>query len=145
MSFVGTPAVGEISGDAKGFQQRFELQKDGVLPSSEHIGQYLARLVINGVPSSARLGLAMNVTPHLIELGAEPTTHLQFLRTPYLYFDLLRMEALQHALIHRLQVRLLFFNSLITVVGLTCNTRAVSRTPLAFMAISTICCLTSGA
>jgi hypothetical protein len=33
---------------------------------------------------------------------------------------------------------------LITVVGLTCNTRAVSRMPLAFMAISTICCLTSG-
>jgi hypothetical protein len=25
-----------------------------------------------------------------------------------------------------------------------CNTRAVSRMPLAFMAISTICCLTSG-
>jgi hypothetical protein len=39
--------------------------------------------------------------------------------------------------IHRLQVRFLFFNSLITVVGLTCNTRAVSRMPLAFMAIST--------
>ena len=38
---------------------------------------------------------------------------------------------------------LVFFNSLITVVGLTCNTRAVSRMPLAFMAISTICCLTS--
>jgi hypothetical protein len=29
-------------------------------------------------------------------------------------------------------------SSLITVVGLTCNTRAVSRIPLAFMAISTI-------
>jgi hypothetical protein len=37
-----------------------------------------------------------------------------------------------------------FFNSLITVVGLTCSTRAVSRMPLAFRAISTICCFTSG-
>jgi hypothetical protein len=90
-------------------------------------------------------GLAMNVAPHLVELGAEPTTPLQLLRTPYLYFDLLRMEVLQHALIHRVQVRRLFVNSLITVVGLTCHTRAVSRTPLAFMAISTIGCLTSGA
>ena len=50
MPFVGTPAVGERSCDAKGLQQRFELPKDGVLPSSEHLGQHLARVVINGVP-----------------------------------------------------------------------------------------------
>jgi hypothetical protein len=37
-----------------------------------------------------------------------------------------------------------FFNSVRTVVGLTCNTRAVSRMPLAFMAISTICRLMAG-
>ena len=37
-----------------------------------------------------------------------------------------------------------FFNAFRTVVGLMCNTRAVSRMPLAFRAISTICCLTSG-
>jgi hypothetical protein len=54
------------------------------------------------------------------------------------------MEVLQHAMMHRLEVRGLFLNSLITVVGLTCNTRAVSRMPLAFKAISTICCFTSG-
>ena len=51
---------------------------------------------------------------------------------------------LQHPVIHLLEVRCLFFNSFRTVVGLTCNTRAVSRMPLAFMAISTICRLTSG-
>ena len=75
---------------------------------------------------------------------ATATTHLQCIRTPYLHLDLLGVEVPQHGVIHRLQVRRLFFNSLITVVGLTCNTRAVSRMPLAFMAISTICCLTSG-
>src|SRR5262245_41218550 len=37
----------------------------------------------------------------------------------------------------------LFFSSLMTVVGLTWSTRAVSRIPLAFIAMSTICCLTS--
>jgi hypothetical protein len=45
------------------------------------------------------------------------------------------------AMIHRLQLRLFFFSSLMTVVGLTCSTRAVSRMPLAFIAMSTICCL----
>jgi len=37
-----------------------------------------------------------------------------------------------------------FFNSFRTVLGLTCNTRAVSRMPLACKAISTICRLISG-
>jgi hypothetical protein len=51
------------------------------------------------------------------------------------------MQVLQHRMIHLAQVWFLFLSSLITVVGLTCNTRAVSRIPLAFMAISTICSL----
>ena len=38
MPLVGTPAVGEIARDAKGLQQRFEFQKDRILPSSKHIG-----------------------------------------------------------------------------------------------------------
>ena len=41
-------------------------------------------------------------------------------------------------------VRFFFFNSFRTVVGLTCNTCAVSRIPLAFRAISTIWRFTSG-
>jgi len=44
---------------------------------------------------------------------------------------------------HRLQLRLFFFSSLMTVVGLTWSTRAVSRMPLAFIAMSMICCFTS--
>ena len=35
-------------------------------------------------------------------------THLEFIRTPYLYLDLLGMEVLQYAMIHRLQVRFFF-------------------------------------
>ena len=38
MPFVGTPPVGEIARDAKRLQQRLEFYKDGVLPSSKHIG-----------------------------------------------------------------------------------------------------------
>src|SRR5262245_54533455 len=101
-------------------------------------------MVINGVPEPARIGFAAHVAPHLIELGAQPTTYLQLIRTPYLHLDVLGIEVLQYCLIHWCDLRFLFFNSFRTVVGLTCNTRAVSRMPLAFIAISTICCLTSG-
>src|SRR5205823_2547094 len=38
---------------------------------------------------------------------------------------------------HLLEVRCLFLSSLMTIVGLTCSTRAGPRMPLAFIAIST--------
>src|SRR5215467_15228331 len=87
---------------------------------------------------------ALDVAPHLVELGTEPMTDLQRICTPYLHLHVLGGQVLQHRLIHLVERRFFFFNSLMTVVGLMCNTRAVSRMPLAFMAISTICCLTSG-
>jgi hypothetical protein len=42
------------------------------------------------------------------------------------------------------EVSFLFFSSVMTVLVLTCKTRAVSRTPLAFIAMSTICSFTAG-
>ena len=80
---------------------------------------------------------------HFIQLGTEATTHLQLIRPPEFYLHLLGTQDCQHGMIHRLQLRPFFFSSLMTVVGLTCSTRAVSRIPLAFIAMSTICCLTS--
>ena len=50
MPLVGPPAVGVKLRDAKRCQQLLELQKDVVLPSSEHIRQDLARVMINRVP-----------------------------------------------------------------------------------------------
>ena len=43
-------------------------------------------------------------------------------RTPDFDLHLLRMEAGQHRMIHLHEIRSLFFNSLITVVGLTWST-----------------------
>jgi hypothetical protein len=57
---------------------------------------------------------------------------------------LLGMQDLEDRLVDLVEVRCLFLSSFMTVVGLTCNTRAVSRMPLAFIATSTICCLTAG-
>src|SRR5215475_10554844 len=105
--------------------------------------QPLARRT-NGVPQPTRMRFFEYITPHFVELGAEPTTHLKLIRTPDFYFHVLGIQGRQHTMIHRLQLRLFFFSSLMTVVGLTCKTRAVSRIPLAFMAMSTICCFTSG-
>jgi hypothetical protein len=47
MPLVGTPPVGELTRDTKRLPQRCEFQKDRGLPSSTHIGEDLARVVID--------------------------------------------------------------------------------------------------
>src|SRR5262245_32468926 len=139
MPLVGAPAVRVKLRDAKGLQELLQLEEDGVLAPSEYIGQHLPAVVINGVPEPARMRFRLHKTPHFVELRAEPTTHLQLIRAPDFYLHLRGMHGRQHGMMHRLQLRLFFFSALMTVVGLTCSTRAVSRMPLAFIAMSTIC------
>jgi hypothetical protein len=144
MPLVGSPAVGVKLCDAKRGQQLLELEKNVVLPSSEHIGQDLARAVINGVPQPGRVGFAAHVTPHFIEFGGEPPPSIQFLGATDLHLHVLGMQDLEQWLVHGLECRFLFFSSVMTVLVLMCKTRAVSRIPLAFIAMATICCLISG-
>ena len=68
MPLVGPPAVGVKLRDAKRCQQLLELQEDVVLPSSEHIRQNLARVMINGVPEPTRVRFAAHITPHFVQL-----------------------------------------------------------------------------
>src|SRR5215510_1384353 len=68
MPLVGPPAVRVELCDAKGGQQLLELQKDVVLPSSEHIRQDLPRVMINRVPQPARVRFAAHKTPYFIQL-----------------------------------------------------------------------------
>src|SRR5262252_10850791 len=138
---VGSPAVRVKFRDAKRLQELLQLEEDGVFASSEHIRQHLPAVVINGVPEPARMRFRLHKTPHFVELRAEPMPHLQLIRAPDFHLNLLGMHGRQHVMIHRLQLRRFFFSSLMTVVGLTWSTRAVSRMPLAFIAMSTICCL----
>src|SRR5499425_3957483 len=142
---VGSPSVRVKFCDAKGLQELLQLEEDDVFASSEHIRQHLPGVVINGVPEPSRMRFRLHKTPHFVELRAEPTTHLQLIRAPDFHLNLLGMHGRQHVMIHRLQLRLFFFSSLMTVVGLTCSTRAVSGMPLAFIAMSMICCLTLAA
>jgi hypothetical protein len=47
-------------------------------------------------------------------------------------------------MVYLVEGRFLFFSSVMTVLVLMCKTRAVSRIPLAFIAMSTICSFTAG-
>src|SRR5262249_34325505 len=144
MPLVGTPPIRVKPCDTKRRQQALEFKKDGILPPSKDIGQHLPTVLIYRMPEPSWIAFAVHVAPHLVEFRAEPATHRQRIRTPYLYLHMLWVEVPQHRLIHSLECRCLFLSSFMTGVGLTCNTRAVSRMPLAFMAISTICCLMAG-
>jgi hypothetical protein len=59
---------------------------------------------------------------------------IQFFGPAPLYLYVLGMQHVQHRVVHLLKMRYLFFNPAMTVFGLMCKTRAVSRIPLAFIA-----------
>jgi hypothetical protein len=89
--------------------------------------------------------LAAHGAPPRVACGAAPATYLQRIRAPSLHLHVLGRQVLSPRLMHLLALRFFFCHAFMTVVGLTCHTRAVSRLPLAFMAIATIGGLTSGA
>jgi len=144
MPRVGPPPVRGTLRAAQGLQLRLPPQAACLLPRSNHLSPLLPRGGHNGLPHPAWGRLAAHVTPHVVQCCGEPAPSLQFLRAAPLRFHVLRMQDLQYCLVHWLERRGLFFNSVMTVFVLTCRTRAVSRIPLALRAISTICCLTSG-
>ena len=144
MTLVGAPSISIESGDVKRGQELLPLEKHVILPSPKDICQHGPTVMINGMPEPPRLGFLADLTPHLIEFGGQPSAVVKLLGAIYRHLHLLWWQALQHCVIHLLDRRCLFLSSVMTVVGLTCNTRAVSRMPLVFRAISTICCFTSG-
>src|SRR6516165_7880008 len=137
MSGVGAPIIGVIASDAKRLEQPFERQKYLILTSAKNIRQHLPRLVINRMPQSARRGLLLHAGPHLIDFGfIDPLDH---------HVHLVGRQRVEERLVHRGESRLFFFKVLMTVVGLSLSTRAVSRIPLPLRRISTICSLIAGA
>jgi hypothetical protein len=141
---IGPLAVGVKIGDAKRGQERFELGKDVVLTPPAHIRQDLPSVVVNSIPQPARIGFAAHITPHCVPLRGEPAPPLQFLGAAHLHLDLFGMQDLSYRHVRLVDFRCLFFHAVMTVLVLTGNTRALSRMPLAFMALSTICCLIAG-
>jgi hypothetical protein len=144
MSLVRPPPIRIKPCDPKRLQEGLQLEKHLILPSSKDIRQYAPTVMIDRVPQPPRRRFLPHETPHLIQLRRQPATPRQLVSATDFHLHVFWAQVLHDRLIHLLERRFLFFNSFRTVVGLTCNTRAVSRIPLAFMAISTICCLTSG-
>src|SRR5262249_24391775 len=93
--------------------------------------------VINRVPEPPRLAFLAHIGPHLIDF--------RLLNALDHYGHLVRRQCVEEWLVHCGELRLFFFNVLMTVVGLIFNTRAVSRIPLPLRLISTICSWIAGA
>ena len=68
MALVGAPPIGVEAVDPKRLEQRFELQKDGILSPPKDVRQHGATLVIDGMPQPSRLRFLTDITPHFIEL-----------------------------------------------------------------------------
>ena len=68
MALVGTPPIGVEAVDPKRLKQRFELQKDGILPPPKNVRQDDPTVVIDCVPQPPWLHFLAHETPHLIEL-----------------------------------------------------------------------------
>jgi hypothetical protein len=96
-----------VGGDAA-YGSKANMRMVQARDKAEHIGQHLPGVVINGVPEPSRIRFRLHKTPHFVELRAEPTMHLQRIRAPDFHFDLRGIHGRQHAMIHRLQLRLFF-------------------------------------
>ena len=68
MPLVSPPPVGVKLRNTNGLQQLLQPQEDLILPSSEHIRQDPARLMINRVPQPTRLRFFRNIRLHFVEL-----------------------------------------------------------------------------
>jgi len=130
MALIDSRSIRGEPNNAKGLEHGVQLLKDSIRAGPQNIRQDYAGEVINRVPQPALVRFTAHKTPHLIHFGP--------LHAPYLYRDRRGTAAFDHGLVDVLQGWGLFFNSAITVVGLSCRTRAISRTPLPLSVISTI-------
>jgi hypothetical protein len=141
---VRAPPIGGKAGNTTRLQQRWQLQKDRLLASPQNVGQHGPTVMIDRMLPPPRLRFLPHVTPHCIELGGQSATLRQLVGATALDLHVRWGQMLQHQGMPLFERRGFFFHALMTVVGLTCSTRAVSRRPLAFRALSTIGRLRSG-
>src|ERR1700730_3054353 len=136
MAIVDPSGIGVEMHEAKRLKQLLQVDKHRVRSIPKHIGQDHPGQMINRVPQPALVSFALHETPHFIDLrGLDP---------PDLYRNRGGTAPFHDTCIDWRERTGLFFNPSITVIGLICSTRAISRTPLPLSVISTICRFTSG-
>jgi hypothetical protein len=77
MSLISTPTIRVKAGDAKRFQQGFELHKDRIVPSPKDVREHCTAAMIDRVPEPPRVRFAAHVTPHFVQLGREPAPMIE--------------------------------------------------------------------
>jgi hypothetical protein len=109
-----------------------------------HVVQGRERTIVM-IGGPHRLTAERALTPKRLEGGVRwGSDEVSYVPWGVLSFELLPMVSISHDRRLAHFAILVFFHSVITVLVLTCHTRAVSRIPLAFRATSTICSLTAG-
>jgi len=137
MTRVRAPRVCIIPRDAKRFSQRLEFEKHFIFAAPQDIREDVTTAVIDRVPEPPRFALLAHVGPPLIDF--------RVLNALDHHVPFARVQRIEERSVPRGERRLFFFNAFMTVVGLICNTRAVSRIPLPLRLMSTICSLIAGA
>ena len=66
---IRPPLIGQEAGEAKGFEQGFELPEPVVVAAAKHRGQNLSGLVSEGMPQPAGCLLLAHEAPHFVGLG----------------------------------------------------------------------------
>jgi len=120
---------------AKGLEHLLPLDKDLIRPAPQHLRQDPPSQMVKGLPPPALGSFALPETPPLIDrrLAAAHLSRHRFGAAP-----------LHDNLGDGGECAGLFFTSPLPVVGLTCRTRALSRTPLPWRVIAILCRFTSG-
>jgi hypothetical protein len=136
ISLVGTPIIGIKTRYAKWRSELLQFDEYSIRMRSQDIREDRTTVMVNRMPPPPLMPFVTHITPHLVHLSLvdwlDDDVYVLWREVPY------------DRLIHVWQLWVLFFNVFITGVGLTFNTRAVSRMPRPFRAISTIWVLTSG-
>ena len=87
----GSPSIGIEAADVKRRSEFVQWEKHLILPSPKDIRQHGATVMIHRMPEPPRLGFLADITPHLVELGAQSTRHLKLIRAPDFHLDVLRV------------------------------------------------------
>jgi len=132
---IGPPIVGRKPRHTTWRSALLQFYEHGICRRSQDIREDCTTVRVNRMPPPPLVPLVPHITPHLVPLSLvdwlDDDVHVLWRAVP------------EARLMHIVPLGLLFFNVFITVVGLTFNTRAVSRLPRPFRAISTIWVLTS--
>ena len=97
MPGVRTPMIGIKARQTKGFQQRFEPQKNLVLTTPKNIRQDNTRVVIDRMPQPTWIPFVADKRPHLIDF--------RFARLLNVHDNLFRVQRAQQRGVHRRQQR----------------------------------------